>query len=243
MNLSTVSSLLAMLLAAAPACADPDDFLLTTYAQSGLQQINLALGSTGLSGQPRDSHATLGYGYGVSELWFSELYVSYDHTEGSPTTFDSAAWQNIFRLTEGQWPLDIGLYTEAEYENDRTTGDKLTFGPLLQSDFGLTTLNLNFLFHRNYAADSSYPMSMGYQWQVKRRISQAIELGFQGFGDVGQWNRWAPHDQQVHRLGPVILGKFALGNKQVLNYNAAVLFDEFDGAHATTLRAQLTYGF
>jgi hypothetical protein len=243
MKLLAASCFLAMLPVAAPAMADPDDFILTFYAQDGLRQINLATGTTAQSGQPRDSHATIGLGYGITENWFSELYLSYDHTAGESTNFDSAALQNIFVLVNGQGPVDLGLYTELEYQNDRSAGDKLTFGPLLQSEFGLTTTNLNFLFRRSYYADFANPMDLGYQWQVKHRWTPTLEFGLQGFGDLGQWNHWAPHDQQIHRLGPAIFGKIALSATQIFNYNAAVLFDEFDGTHATTMRMQANYGF
>lgn len=243
MRIFAASSLLMALLLANPALANPDDFILTTYAQDGLRQLNLAAGTINPSDQPRDSHATVGLGYGLTEHWFSELYLGYDRTSGNSTAFDSAALENFFRLTDGQWPVDIGLYTEIEYENDRSAGYKLTVGPLLQSEFGLTTLNLNLLFQRNYYADFSNRVQLGYQWQLKRRWTPTIEFGLQGFGAVGQWDHWAPRDQQSHRFGPAIFGKFALSEKQTFNYNAALLFDEFDGTHATTLRAQLVYGF
>jgi hypothetical protein len=243
MRVFAAFSLLCALAPANPAWADPDDFVLTTYADDGLRQLNLATGTINQSGHARDSHATIGLGYGVTDHWFSELYLGYDHTAGDSTVFDSFALQNIFRLTDGQWPVDIGLYTEIEYESDRSAGYQLTVGPLLQSEIGLTTLNLNLLFHRNYDADFSNPLQLGYQWQVKRRWTPTFEFGLQGFGNVGQWDRWAPRDQQSHRLGPAIFGKIALSGKQAVSYNAAVLFDEFDDAHATTLRAQLIYGF
>jgi hypothetical protein len=243
MKIPAVSGLLMALTFANPALADPDDFVLTTYSENGLRQLNFAAGTIGQSGQARDNHATIGFGYGVTEDWFSELYLGYDHTAGESTTFDSAALQNIFRLSDGQGPVDIGLYTEIEYENDRSAGYQLTVGPLLQSEFGLSTINFNLLFQRNYRADFSNPVQLGYQWQFKHRWTPGFEFGLQGFGNVGQWDQWAPRDQQSHRFGPAIFGKFALGRQQIINYNAAILFDEFDGTRATTLRTQIVYGF
>src|SRR6185437_11983235 len=142
---------------------------------------------------------------------------------------DSAALQNIFVLTNGNSPIDVGLYTEIEYENDRSQGYQVAIGPLFEAGFGLYTANLNFLFHRDYRADDYNPMQLDYQWQIKRRINAALELGVQGFGTVGPWNHWAPHDEQEHRLGPVLLGKLDLDNKRVIHYNAALLFDVQDG--------------
>jgi hypothetical protein len=86
-------------------------------------------------------------------------------------------------------------------------------------------------------------MQLDYQWQVKHRWNAALEYGIQGFGELGTWDHWAPHDQQAHRLGPVILGKVNLDGESVIHYNAAVLFDAFDGHSATTLRFQAIYGY
>jgi hypothetical protein len=223
--------------------ADPDSSLLTTYSENGERQIDYRLGAIRQSDQATQSASTLGYGYGITDYWFSELYIGFVRSGSDNTDFDSAAWQNTFRLTNGQYPIEVGLYTEVEYEADRSTGYKFGFGPLLQADIGLTKLNFNLLFQRNYLADSSNPMQLGYQWQVKHHWNFPIDFGVQGFGEFGQWNHWAPSNEQSHRLGPAIFGKVKLGNHQVINYNAAVLFDAFDQQHATTFRTQIIYGF
>ena len=233
------------ILAAASTCAyaDPDDSLLTTYTQYGARQVDIEYGTQKASGRFPASAATLGLGLGVEENWYSELYLGYTHDSGSATTFDSAALQNVFVLSNGSYPVDIGLYTEIEVEHDRSQGYEATIGPLFETEFGLTTANLNFLFHRNYRADAYNPMQLDYQWQIKRRIGSSLELGVQGFGELGQWDHWAPQDQQQHRLGPVILGKLALDDQRVIHYNVGLLFDAFDRQSAVTLRAQAIIGF
>ncbi len=225
------------------AMGDPYDSLLTTYTQNGTHQIDFEIGSQKPSSQGSSSAAALGIGYLATDRWFTELYGSYTHNTGEATQFDSAAWVNTLVLTGEQSPLDVGLFSEIEYEQDRSAGYQVKIGPLLQAQFGLTTANLNFLLHRNYLADFSNTMQLDYQWQVKHRWNASLEYGIQGFGELGTWDRWAPHDQQAHRIGPVILGKVNLGGDNVIHYNAGVLFDAFDGQHATTMRFQATYGF
>lgn len=228
---------------ASNAHADPDESLLTTYSQYGAHQIDLEYGIQKAPHQFPASAAALGVGLSMNDDWYSEFYLGYTHENGEATAFDSAALQNIFTLTNGSSPLEVGLYTEIEYENDRSQGYQAKIGPLFEAGFGLTTANLNLLFHRDYRADAYNPMQLDYQWQVKRRIGSALELGVQGFGTVGQWNHWAPQDQQEHRFGPVILGKLALDDKRVLHYNAALLFDVFDRQNAATFRLQAIIGF
>lgn len=236
-------SLLSLLIVTQAVFADPDDSIFTTYSDDGEHQIDFRIGSTRQSGQPTQSASTIGFGYGINDDWFSELYVGWTRSGSDNTDFDSAALQNTFRLTNGQYPVDIGLYTEVEYEADRTAGYQLTFGPLLQSDIGLTRVNFNLLFSRDYLADFPNPMQLAYQWQIQHHWNFPVDFGLQGFGEVGPWNHWAPRDQQSHRIGPAIYGHIRMGENQMLKYNVGLLFDVFDGQTATTLRAQAIYAF
>jgi len=225
------------------AMGDPYDSLLTTYTQNGAHQIEFDIGTQKPAGQGSSSAAALGIGTLATERWFTEVYGSYARDSGEATQFNSAAWVNTLVLTDGQSALDVGLYSEIEYEQDRAAGYQVKIGPLFQTEFGLTTANLNFLLHRNYLADFSNTMQLDYQWQLKRRLNASLEYGVQGFGELGTWDHWAPHDQQAHRIGPVILGKLNLDGDNVIHCNAGILFDVFDGQRATTLRFQATYGF
>jgi hypothetical protein len=243
MNGCKATAVLAMLMLSLYARADSDDSILTTYSENGERQIDFRIGAIRQDGQAMQDASTLGYGYGLADYWFSELYISYVRSGGANTDFDGAAWQNTFRLTNGQYPVEVGLYTEVEYQADRSAGYQIAFGPLFQADIGLTKINFNLLFQRNYLADFANPMQLGYQWQVAHHWNLPVDFGLQGFGEVGQWNHWAPSNEQSHRLGPAIFGKVALGEHRQIKYNAALLFDAFDQQHATTFRTQVIYGF
>jgi hypothetical protein len=237
------AGMLLMLIISNCVLADPDESILTTYSENGERQIELRFGAINQSEQATQGAATLGFGYGITDHWFSELYVGYVRSGSNNTDFDGAAWQNTFRLTNGQYPVEVGLYTEVEYQADRAAGYQIAFGPLLQAEIGLTRLNFNLLFQRNYLTDFANPMQLGYQWQIKHHWNFPLDFGVQGFGEFGQWNHWAPSNEQSHRLGPAIFGKFSLGERQNINFNAALLFDAFDQQHATTFRTQIIYGF
>jgi hypothetical protein len=242
MKMSMAASALAMLMFAHGALAGPDESIATTYADEGLRQIDFKFGSIAQSSQARLSAATFGFGYGLTEHWFSEIYVSYERTGSDGTHVDAYSWQNSFLLTNGQYPMDVGLYTEIEHPQDRSEGYEITFGPLLQTEFGLIKLNAALLFQRNYRADFSNPIQLHYQWQLKRRWMPGLEFGLQGFGELGQWDHWAPRSEQSHRLGPAIFGKMLFDGQQ-LNYNAAILIDASDSRHSTTFRTQVVFGF
>jgi hypothetical protein len=222
--------------------ADPDDYVATPGVEYGEREIELRLGTAAPTDGERHSAAALAFGYGVTPGWFTEVYGKW-HRSGA-TSFDAFEWENRFQLTEpGQYFADLGLLVEIERPRDRAEGYELRLGPLLQKDFGPVQANLNVLIERHYRAAEPEATELGYQWQLRYRFQPAFDFGAQGFGDVGAWNDWAPAHEQSHVVGPAIFGKLNLGGRQVLKYDAALLFKVSSAAPARTLRAQLEYEF
>ena len=172
------------------------------------------------------------------------MYAKFNRENGQSTRFDAFEWENKFQLTEpGQYFLDLGFLVEIEFPHERAEGYELRIGPLLQKDFGQIQVNFNPLLERRLHSDEPQTTEFGYQWQIKYRWRPEFEFGAQGFGEVGKWNDWSPGREQEHILGPAIFGKLALGGRNVLRYNAAVLFKASSAAPDHTLRAQLEYEF
>jgi hypothetical protein len=96
---------------------------------------------------------------------------------------------------------------------------------------------------RIFDSAASNGTELGYQWQIKYRRRPELELGAQGFGEVGDWKHWAPSDQQNHRWGPAAFGKLRLGGHQAIRYNAALLFGLTNGSTDRNLRLQVEYEF
>ncbi len=226
------------------AYAGSADYVAVPGVELGEKEIDFKIGSLKANGADRESAASLGFGYGVTGRWFSEVYVKYKNGGGEPHHFDAYEWENKFQLTEpGQYPVDLGFLLEIERPQDRSEGIEVVFGPLFQSDFGKVQVNGNILFKRNYRAAFANPLTLNYQWQAKYRWTQQFEYGLQGFGEMGQWDHWAAHDEQSHRFGPAIFGKLVFGPHQVVKYNAALLFERTGAVNSNTLRAQVEYEF
>ena len=233
-----------LVLTPALAAAEPADYVLTPAVQQGEREIDFKAGSGKTGDDPRESAASIGFGYGASEHWFTEIYAKYKRENGEATKFDAIEWENRFQLTEtGKYPVDIGFVVEVEHPQDRTEGWEVMWGPLFQTEFGKVQLNFNPLFQRNYRAEFESVTEFKYQWQAKYRWRREFEFGLQGFGETGQWNRWAPREEQNHRLGPAIFGKLSVGGGQVIQYNAAWLLGASKAAPDHTLRMQLEYEF
>jgi hypothetical protein len=226
------------------AIAGPSDYVVTPGVTYGEKEIDFKYGTTSRPNQFRESAASIGFGYGVTQNWFTELYVKYKRENGEGTFMDAFEWENKWQLTDpGKYAVDTGFLLEIERPRDHSEGYEVKFGPLFQTDFGKIQLNGNVLFSRNYQADFTNSMNLGYQWQVKYRWTPQLEYGAQGFGELGKWDNWAPHDQQEHRYGPALFGKLPLGDRRAIKYNMAYLFDTSSSTRSNTFRAQVEYEF
>jgi hypothetical protein len=222
----------------------PADYVYEPGVDYGEREIDFKAGSRTKTGEARQSAASLGFGYGVTQHWFTEIYQKYERAGDEGTHVDAWEWENKFQLGEtGEYPVDAGFIAEVERPKDRTEGYEARFGPLFQTEIGLLQLNGNLLFERHYRAQTQERTDFGYQWQIKYRWRQEFEFGLQGFGEVGKWNQWDPADQQSHRLGPAAFGKLPLGNHRAIRYNAAWLLGASANARSHTFRMQAEYEF
>ncbi len=224
--------------------AGPSDYVYMPSVEYGEREIDFKAGRANTHDADQESAASLGFGYGATQRWFTEFYAKYESAGSGATHFDAWEWENKFQLTEtGQYPVDVGFVVELERPQDHDEGYEVRFGPLFQTDIGKVQLNGNLLFGRNYRASVSGPMQFGYQWQAKYRWMEALEFGLQGFGDVGAWDDWDPADQQSHRFGPAVFGKIPVGVHKAIRYNAALLLKASSGAPNNTFRMQVEYEF
>lgn len=224
--------------------AGPSDYIYTPTVEYGEKEIDIKYGTASKGGDPRESAGSIGFGYGATEWWFTELYVKYKRQNAEDTKYDAIEWENKFQLTEtGKYPVDVGFLVEIERPKDRAEGWEVKWGPLFQTEFGKIQLNANLLLQRSYRSEVPSEMEFKYQWQAKYRLSQPFEFGLQGFGEMGKWNHWASADERIHKVGPAVFGKLPLGGKQAIKYNAAWLLGTSSAAPDHTFRMQAEYEF
>jgi hypothetical protein len=221
--------------------AGPADYVYMPTVEYGEKEIDFKFGTEKLPNGDRKQVASLGFGYGVTEYWFTEVYFK-NERQGSDT-LSIGEWENKFQLTEtGKYPVDLGLVVEIEAPLNRNEAYELKLVPLLQTEFGKTQLNGNLILERTFGP-GDHITALGYQWQAKYRWKETLEFGLQGFGDMGKWDHWDASDEQDHRMGPAVFGKAHLGVKKVVKYNAALLFGTGEAAANHTFRMQVEYEF
>ena len=132
--------LLSGIISTPSAYAGAADYVYTPTVEYGEREIDFKFGATSPLAGNRAQGASIGFGYGAKEYWFTEVYLKQER-DGSAIA-NLAEWENKFQLTEtGLYPVDIGLITELESPLSANTPWEFKFGPLLQTEFGKLQLN------------------------------------------------------------------------------------------------------
>ncbi len=224
--------------------AAPNDYVITPIVEQGEKEIDFKSGAEQRKDMSSGTATSVGFGLGATSWWFTELYGKWKRDPGQSNAFDAVEWENRFQLTEtGKYPVDVGFLLETERPKDQSEGYEITYGPLLQAEWGSIQGNLNLLWQRHIRASEPFETELHYQVQLKYRASEKFEWGAQGFGSLGRWDKWAPSSEQEHKFGPAIFGKIKTGSKQAIRYNAAILFGTNNAAPRTTFRLQTEYEF
>jgi hypothetical protein len=232
---------LLLALAAPTVFAGPADYIYLPIVEYGEKEIDFKFGTAKQQNGERKQVSSLGFGYGVTEYWFTEVYFKHEREGGDSLTLGE--WENKFQITEtGKYPVDLGLVVEIEAPLNKNEAYEFKLAPLMQTEFGKVQLNGNLVFERTFGP-GDHITEMGYQWQTKYRWKPSFEFGLQGFGEIGEWDHWDASDEQNHRLGPAVFGKIGLGTKQAIKYNAALLFGASEAAPDHTFRMQVEYEF
>ena len=240
-----LAALLSAAFLPAAVAAGPSDYVASPIVEEGEKEIDFKSGTARMKDGTRETQYSLGAGWGVNSRWFTELYAKWHKEPGDRLSFDAWEWENKFQLTEtGQYPVDVGFLIEIERPTNRSEGYEYKWGPLFQADLGSDVqANFNVLVEKHIRTITPSPAVLGYQWQVKYRWRPEFEFGLQGFGDVGPWNHWESREDQTHNAGPALFGKVRLGPKQVIKYNAGVLFGLTSATPRNTVRLQAEYEF
>jgi hypothetical protein len=122
-------------------------------------------------------------------------------------------------------------------------GYTLEVGPAFQTDVGRVQLNGNVFLERTYRVADAAANQLKYQWQTKYRWKPILQIGLQGFGELGDWDHWAARSRQSHRAGPAVFGSYALDPWVTIKYQAAYLNGSIYGKHGNMLTARLQLVF
>ncbi len=230
---------MALCLGAGAALADPGYYVVTPYANDGVRTVDIRYWTVKPNDKTEVLWPEIGFAWGVNSRWTTELFLSFIGSAQDAMVQSTLNWQNNVMLTQGNWPVDVALHLQWIRDRTEARQNAVEYGLLLQTDWGRTQFNTNFIFARDVGGASTRPTQFRYQWQVRHRWVPGLHLGFQGFGETGEWGNFAPHAMQSHRAGPAVFTTWRLGPREAVHVQAAWLEGRTyrKSGHMFTMRA------
>lgn len=84
------------------ALADPGYYLVSVYENEGEKSIDFRYWNVKFPGQPEVIWPEIGFGYGVTKRWYTEVYASSIGSSQDALKLSTWNWQNDYLLTQGQ---------------------------------------------------------------------------------------------------------------------------------------------
>jgi high-affinity iron transporter len=178
---------------------------------------------------------------GVLPFWKIGMEGNLEAASGENLRFDENAFESFLQLTpQGKYFADLGFFTEYAHPSRSAEADSLTFGPLVQSEFGRigtthTLHTLNLLFTREVGMHASSATPIQIAWESRLLVDPMFEPGIEYFGQV---NGDLP-DQ--HRVGPVIVGRKSFAPYGAVRYEIGYLAGLTRATEAGMVRWRLEY--
>ena len=189
----------------------------------------------------REQVYTNSIGYGLTSWWKAELEMQLLHEPGQSLHYQATTLENTFQITpRGRYYLDVGFFVEYAKAMRREDHDTITLGPIVQKSFGPAVLTLNTFFERTIGGPG-HTDATAFQgaFQAVYRSDPRFAPGLEYHMEIEDLGRPGRFRDQEHRLGPVIIGRFDLGDAATLKYELGYLLPLTHGAHGGALRWKL----
>ena len=125
-----------LLTAPAAALADPGYYVVTAYDNQGVRTIDTRYWTVKYPHSPLVTWPEVGFGYGVTTRWYTEVFASYIGSTDSATKLNTLNWQNEVLLTQGDYPFDLALHASLVRSVGYGGGHALEYGPVLRLSSG-----------------------------------------------------------------------------------------------------------
>jgi high-affinity iron transporter len=185
----------------------------------------------------KDLQAELGYS---PTAWYRvELEGALGRKPGPDETLRHTSFniENTFALAEpSEYWLDPALFFETDFPQSNDPNN-IIFGFLGGKTIGPFAETFNLLLHKDYGPRST-PLAFAYSNQLKYRMHEWLEPGFELYGDTSGQNRF---DDQQLAIGPGLFGKIHTFNAQAFKYQVAYLFGATQASPDGAVRWKVEY--
>lgn len=250
-NMSLLLSLVsgATLLVILPTMAQASDKLMVEYPRVAAGETEIGIRSQIIQdADPELNHAQtwkLGAGHGFNDYWFSELYAEYEKDPAeSGYKAEFIEWENLFRLSEpGRYWADYAIIVEYSHAIAAGKDNAYKLMPIVQKRFSTQMLTMNFGFERNKSENGTSKIQFSYGWQYRWLGNPALDFALEGYGQLGDVGSWSPPSEQIHQVGPALVGKIKTSPGAGWEYRVGLFFGLNELSPNKSLLASIEYEF
>ncbi len=161
---------------------------------------------------------------------------------GGGVHYVASTIESTFQITpQGKYFADFGFFAEISKARFREDSDTVKFGPLMQTNAGPFRLTFNALFEREISGPNrTNAWAFSGAAQALLPIDNfPLTPGIEYYAEITDLRHTGRFQDQLHLMGPVILGDFKLAPTAKLKYQAGYLFPLSRGADGGALRWKL----
>jgi len=162
----------------------------------------------------------LAVGYGVTDRWFTEVYVELEQEPDKDFKATAIEWENIYQLTEqGEYWLDAGIYAELKAPLEDGKSPKVELKLLLEKQMDEFVHTVNIVLEEEFGKHANGGLEPVIAWRSKYRLNPYFEPGIEYHASFGRFNQDKDFEDQDHQAGPAFYGK--IGS---IKYDVGYLF-------------------
>lgn len=210
--------------------------LFTAYTRRGTQNAPVPDNNQGLV---RDS---LEVTYGVTDKTEVAGYVDYSRARGNGGWDLKGSRVHVrTRFAEkGEWPVDLGLYAEAEFPRQDVNDVEFELRGIIEKDVDKWTFDINPILERTLkGVDKEVGTELHYAASTIYRLNEHWHPRLDFFGDFGPLRDFEGRNEQTHLISPAVDFMFGHG----LSASFGVAFGQTKASEQQLLRARVEWEF
>ena len=208
----------------------------TAYTRRGTQDAPVPENNQGLV---RNSMEVT---YGVTDKTEVAGYLDYSRARGANDwEFNGSRFHVRTRFAEkGEWPVDLGLYVEAEFPRNEDNDREVELRGIVEKDVNKWTFDINPIFERTLkGADKDEGTELLYAASAIYRLNERWHPRLDFFGDFGPLHNFEGRDEQTHLISPAVDILFGHG----LSAGFGIAFGQTKASEQQLLRARIEWEF
>lgn len=208
----------------------------TAYTRRGTQDAPVPENNQGLV---RNSMEVT---YGVTDKTEVAGYLDYSRARGNDNwDFKGSRAHVRTRFAEkGEWPVDLGLYAEAELPHQDENDLEFELRGIVEKDVGKWTFDINPIFERTLKGiEKEEGTELHYAASAIYRLNERWHPRLDFFGDFGPLHNFEGRDEQTHLVSPAVDCLFGHG----LSASFGVAYGQTQASEQQIVRARVEWEF